>query len=61
MQGNKVHATFYSNDSKFEVVEFPKALFGHAQYFIYKDGEETNGEYNDLAAAVEAAKEESDN
>ena len=61
MPKNKVHATFYRNDSKYDVVEAPKLLFGDALYYIVKDGEELDGEYNDLAAAVQAAKEESDN
>ena len=61
MSKRKVLATFYNNDSKYEVVESPKALFGDIQYYIVKDGEATDGEYNDLAAAVEAAKEESNN
>ena len=61
MSKRKVLATFYTNNSTYEVMESPKTLFGPTQYYIYKDGEQTSGEYNDLAAAVEAAKEESDN
>ncbi len=58
---SKVHATFYGNNSKYEVIESPKALFGDSQFDIYKDGELHSGSFIDLAAAVEAAKEESDN
>jgi hypothetical protein len=61
MADKKIIETFYGKHSKYEVVKSSGTVFSSSQYYIYKDGEQHSGGYNDLRKAVEAAKKESGN
>lgn len=60
MSDYKVFETFYSDTSKYEVVERISSFWG-ASYYIHKNGKHHSGEYKSLKKAVEVAKMESGN
>ncbi len=60
MSDFKVIENFYSDTSKYEVIERISSIWG-ASYYIHKNGKHHSGEYKTLKKAVEDAKKESGN
>lgn len=52
---------FYSDNAKYEVVESDGSGVSSPQYYIYKDGEQISGGYDNLSDAIDDAKEKSGN